>query len=108
MNDAIPRSLGQVEWLPSGGGGLEIACTDSGQGAIFDAFFEGYDRAFILPDEKESINGFRACLALNHGDERARLEGEYGSFRELCLIARDEAGVLVGGANLIALRLEVA
>jgi hypothetical protein len=88
--------------------GLTLEVTDSGEGPVFDRFFQGYDRAFVLPDEKEDRGGLVECLALNHGEAYRDLKRRYGRFRELCLIARDEAGMVVGGANLIALRLDVA
>nr|WP_294056663.1 GNAT family N-acetyltransferase [Sphingomonas sp.] len=86
---------------------LTLDITDSGEGPVFDRFFAGYDRAFVLPDEKEDRDGLVECLALNHGEAYRALERRYGRFRELCLIARDETGAVVGGANLIALRLEL-
>jgi GNAT superfamily N-acetyltransferase len=85
-------------------GDLVLHVTDQGDGAVFDNFFAGYDQAFVLPDEKEDADGFRACLALNHGAEHERLTAEYGPFREICLIAEDPAtGARAGGANLIAM-----
>lgn len=84
--------------------GLIIRTTDEGEGPLFERFFAGYDRAFVLPEEKEDREGFRACLALNHGAAHERLAAEYGPFRELCLVAEDYRGALVGGANLIATR----
>ncbi len=86
--------------------GLVVRTSDRGEGPVFDRFFAGYDRAFVLPDEKEDIEGFRACLALNHGAEHVRLTAEYGPFREICLIADDAEDVPVGGANLIAAALD--
>jgi len=83
--------------------GLVIHTTDRGEGPIFERFFAGYDRAFVLADEKEDIEGFRACLALNHGAAHERLTMEYGPFRELCLVADDGEGRPVGGVNLIAM-----
>jgi GNAT superfamily N-acetyltransferase len=56
----------------------------------------------VLPDEKEDRDGFRACLALNHGEEHRRLVARYGPFRELCLVAEDAGGATVGGANFLA------
>jgi GNAT superfamily N-acetyltransferase len=86
---------------------LVLHVTDTGDGAVFERFFAGYDRAFILPDEKEDEEGFRACLALNHGAAHERLTAEYGPFREICLIAEDPAtGATVGGANLIAMPVQ--
>ena len=85
-------------------GDLDLHVTDQGGGAVFEKFFAGYDQAFVLPDEKEDAEGFRACLALNHGAEHERLTAEYGPFREICLVAADPAtGAPAGGANLIAM-----
>lgn len=62
-------------------------------------FFEGYDRAFVLPDEKEPLEGFRACLALNGGDFAFL---RYPS-REIVLVARNAGdGARLGGANFFA------
>lgn len=96
----------EIEWRTIADTGLDIALTDTGDGQVFERFFEGYDRAFVLPNEKEDADGFRACLALNHGAEKARLEREYGRFVELCLIARDSGDKsFVGGANFIAMEV---
>jgi hypothetical protein len=32
---------------------------------LFDHLMSGYDRAFVLPDERKELDGFRACLAIN-------------------------------------------
>jgi len=85
---------------------LKLQVTDTGEGPVFDRFFAGYDRAFVLPDEKEDRDGLVECLALNHGEAARDLTRRYGRFRELCAIATDEAGMVVGGANLIALQHE--
>lgn len=82
---------------------LVLRTTDRGDDSVFARFFHGYDRAFVLPDEKEDEDGLRACLALNHGDAHAALTARYGPFRELCLVAETPDGATVGGANLIAL-----
>lgn len=84
---------------------LTLEITDRGDGPVFERFFAGYDRAFVLPDEKEDRAGLVECLALNHGEAHRALAARMGWFRELCLIASDEDGDVVGGANLIALRL---
>ena len=84
--------------------GLTLRLTTRGDGAVFDRFFAGYDRAFVLPDEKEDEAGFRTCLDLNHGEAHAALVARYGPFCEICLIAEEtESGAFVGGANLIAM-----
>ena len=88
--------------------GLIVQQTDIGEGAVFDRFFAGYDRAFVLPDEKEDRDGFITCLALNHGAEKARLTALYGQFREICLSVDEPDGTHVGGANFIAAPLPEA
>jgi GNAT superfamily N-acetyltransferase len=82
---------------------LRLQVTDRGDGPVFERFFAGYDRAFVLPDEKESREGLSECLALNHGAAYAELVGRYGPFRELCLVAETADGAPVGGANFIAM-----
>ncbi len=89
--------------------GLLIEASASPEGPILQAFFTGYDAAFVLPNEKEEHSGFTKCLALNFGDSYLRLSRAYGAFRELVLVARDaDTGVMVGGANLIAFPLRLA
>src|SRR3546814_12238880 len=85
---------------------LSICSTDRGDGAVFDAFFAGYEQAFTLPEEMEGREGFAACLALNHGAEHKRLTAEFGPFRELCLTLHDAAGGMAAGATFLALRSE--
>jgi hypothetical protein len=66
-----------------------------------DRFFDGYDKAFILPDEREEIEGFRECLALN-GSYR------YAFGRTQCeLVATicDSDGELLAGANFLSTSL---
>lgn len=66
-----------------------------------DRFFEGYDRAFILPDEREEIEGFRACLALNG----RTFDWAPDPSREVVMTLETGDGVLIGGANFLATRL---
>ncbi|QTC90902.1 hypothetical protein [Brevundimonas goettingensis] len=83
---------------------LILETTDTADSPVFADFFAGYEKAFVLPEEMEDEDGFRACLDLNHGAARQALEARYGLFREICLTARDpDDGGLVGGANLIAM-----
>jgi hypothetical protein len=82
--------------------GLTLNLSDSADDPAFARFFAGYDRAFVLPDEKEDIAGFRACLALNHAPLHDRLAATYGPFRELCCAGFAD-GTFIGGANFIAM-----
>jgi len=82
---------------------LSIEATDRADDGVLDAFFAAYDQAFILPNEKEEIDGFRDCLALNDGPEHRRLRAQYGPFREIVLVARGDASSVVGGANFIVI-----
>lgn len=66
-------------------------------------FFEAYDAAFILEDEKEDLNGFKACLDLNQGAAYARLSALYGPYREIVILLTEGAeGKVLGAANFIA------
>lgn len=80
---------------------LTVRASASPQGAVLDSFFAGYDQSFVLPNEKEELDGFRECLALNFGEEHARLAAKFGPFREIVLIAEGGSGSSVGGANFI-------
>lgn len=79
--------------------GVLIEGDDRPDSALLAPFFEGYDRAFVLPDEKETLEGFRACLALND----MAFPFAAWPMRELVLVARDGPDApRLGGANLFA------
>lgn len=66
-------------------------------------FYNAYDAAFILPDEKEDLDGFRACFALNEGADYERLAALYGPYREMAILLTEGAnGPVLGAANFIA------
>ncbi len=66
-------------------------------------FYGAYDAAFVLPDEKEDLEGFRACLALNEGEAYERLSALYGPYREMVILLTEGAnGPVLGAANFIA------
>lgn len=95
-----------ISWMPVPRSGLDVALTDTAESEVFRIFFAGYDRAFVLPSEKEDEAGLVACLALNHDAAGRRLAAEHGRFREICLIARDgESRAFVGGANFFAVQV---
>ena len=78
-------------------GGVRVTATGDPKSPVLERFFEGYDRAFILPDEREELEGFRKCLALNRSHRQA-----FGRVHsELVAILEDEAGTLLGGANFL-------
>lgn len=86
--------------------GLRLEATCEANSAILADFFEGYDRAFVLEDEKEPLAGFAECLALNHGAAYETLSARYGAFREIVLLVRDKATARrIGGANFISFPL---
>lgn len=65
-------------------------------------FYAAYDAAFVLPDEKEDIEGFRACLSLNEGEAYERLSALYGPYREMVILLTAGAhGPVLGAANFI-------
>ena len=79
-------------------GGICVNASDDPASQVLTRFFAGYDRAFVLPDEREELDGFEACLALNASHRHA-----YGrTHSELVAIFEDEAGMLLGGANFLA------
>jgi GNAT superfamily N-acetyltransferase len=86
-------------------GSLSFESTTDPDSPITGLFFEHFDRAFILPHEKETLEGFRDCLALNSGPASERLRERYGPFREAVLIAREPGGEIAGGANYVAFAL---
>jgi hypothetical protein len=87
-------------------GGLTIESTTDPDSPVTSLFFEHFDQTFILPHEKETLEGFRDCLALNRGEAAERLRARYGPFRETILVAREPGGQIVGGANYIAFALD--
>ncbi len=79
-------------------GGVRVTATGDPASPVLERFFEGYDRAFILPDEREELEGFRKCLALNQSHRHA-----FGRIHaELVAVLEDQAGKLLGGANFLA------
>jgi len=83
--------------------GLRIDATTDPDDPVLEAFFSGYDRAFVLANEKEGLDGFKACLALNRPPSYAPLRASYGPFREIVFVASDpEVDAVIGGANFIA------
>ena len=87
--------------------GLVVDATTDPQDPLLEEFFGFYDRAFILPSEKEDWRGFVDCLSLNHGDSYTRLNSIWGPFREWVLLVRGGAAgdIVIGGANLICFPL---
>lgn len=79
-------------------GGVRVRATDDPASPLLDRFFEGYDRAFVLPDEREELEGFQACLALNrtHRHDFGRTHSEQVAVLE------DERGERLGGINFLA------
>lgn len=79
-------------------GGMIMRASTFAGSSLVEHFFAGYDRAFVLPDEREDIDGFRACLALNQ-----TLPLAFGRrHRELVLTLDAADGTLLGGANFLA------
>lgn len=78
--------------------GVRVSVTSEPRSPVLSRFFEGYDRAFILPDEREEFDGFVRCLALNetHRDAFGRRHCE------VAMVFEDADGTLLGGANFLA------
>ncbi|MGD9803864.1 MAG: hypothetical protein AB7E81_16640 [Hyphomicrobiaceae bacterium] len=81
---------------------LRLAFTDRADSAVLANFYEGYDQAFVLPNEKEPVEGFQSCLDLNHEPAYGPLASRYGAYREVVFTAEDrETGMLAGGGNFV-------
>lgn len=99
---SLPPFGDDARWSVDLGDGLAVSATASPASPVLDRFFAGYDRAFVLPDEREELDGFRACLALN-GTCRERYSRLHA---ELVMIATDgRDGPLLGGANFLSTRM---
>lgn len=85
--------------------GLILSTAITHDSDVFARFFAGYDKAFVLPNEKEDEEGFARCFALNFGADYARLSALYGPYSEVCLIA-EEGDLEIGGANFIAMPID--
>lgn len=97
---AADRHAGfRIEAPGAAAGSLAIRVTSRADD-VFDRFFAAYDRAFVLPDEKEDREGFLRCLALNQGAVHDRLAARLGPWREWILLAED-GGDVAGGANFV-------
>jgi hypothetical protein len=82
--------------------GLLIEASTGSSDGVLDQFYQDYDAAFVLENEKEGRAGFVECLALN-GEAYPELAARFGAFREFVLVARDSAdGPRIGGANFVA------
>ncbi len=79
-------------------GGLLLSASEDPASPVLTAFYAGYDRAFVLPDEREDLAGFRDCLALNL--TLPSLFGRRHSEQVLTVTTPD--GTLLGGANFLA------
>ena len=83
--------------------GLRVHATLDPASPVLADFFSGYDRAFVLPNEKEMLDGFEECLGLNLGASYERLSGEYGPYCEVVFTIRASGeGSRCGGGNFIA------
>lgn len=82
--------------------GLTFSSSIRADSDVFARFFAGYDKAFVLPNEKEDEEGFARCFELNFGADYERLSALYGPYSEVCLVAHD-GDLEVGGANFIAM-----
>ena len=82
---------------------LRLEATCEANSPVVRDFFKGYDRAFVLEDEKEPLSGFTECLELNDGAGYEKLSTRYGAYREIVLVAYDEqSSQRIGGANFVS------
>lgn len=78
---------------------LRLRTSEDPASPVLKAFYAGYDRAFVLPDERENLDGFVDCLRLNQ--TLPSLFGRYHS--EQVLVVTEADGALLGGANFLAI-----
>ncbi len=82
--------------------GFAISATTQPASSILREFYDAYDLAFTLTNEKEEFAGFEDCLALNHGASYASLSAQFGDFREyVATIRTSPTGEFIGGMNFI-------
>jgi GNAT superfamily N-acetyltransferase len=79
---------------------LRLCATSDPGHALVEEFYAGFDRAFVLANEKESLEGIRQCLQLNASADGERLARRWGRVREYVSVA-DAKGRVIGGANFI-------
>ena len=84
---------------------LRLSSVATPDSPLVAQFYAGFDRAFVLPNEKETLEGIKQCLALNAGGEGARLAASWGRAREYVAVA-EHRGSMVGGANFIVFATE--
>lgn len=78
--------------------GLCLRTSEDPASPVLQAFYAGYDRAFVLPNEREDLAGFVDCLRLN-----LTLPSLFGRrHSEQVLIVTGDNGALLGGANFLA------
>jgi GNAT superfamily N-acetyltransferase len=78
--------------------GLRLNASEDPTSPVLARFYAGYDRAFVLPDEREDLEGFKDCLALN-----LTLPSLFGRrHSEQVLTVETAEGELLGGANFLA------
>jgi hypothetical protein len=82
---------------------LVLKVSTSADDGVLDDFYADYDKAFVLPSEKEGYEGFVRCLGLNGAGTYEGLATRFGAFCEYVLTVSDVVtGARIGGANLIA------
>ena len=86
--------------------GFAVAATTSPESPVLREFYDAYDLAFTLTNEKEEFAGFADCLALNQGEIYAGLSAHFGGFREYAATIRAPVtGEFIGGMNFIVLQM---
>lgn len=78
--------------------GISVFASSSPSSGVLLRFLEGYDRAFVLVDEREEPEDFQRCLAQNRMSRHA-----FGLIHsELVAVFEDTDGNLLAGANFLA------
>lgn len=85
MTDSLalsPLPGGGFDWTLPATHGLALRATIDPDSPVLADFYAGYDKAFVLPREREELQGFKDCLALGAGPAFEELSARYGPFRE--------------------------
>ena len=79
---------------------FNVEITTQPYARLVRTFYDEYTHAFVLPDERESLSGFRICLSLN-GQKGDVLHKDFGPSREYVGVLRGPEGEVAAGMNFI-------
>lgn len=102
------RRSGFTDWFSISTSGCRIHLTTNPDSPILQQFYNEYDKAFVLAQEKEDFDGFQACLRLNSTEAYAPLSLRFLPYCEVVLLMESPDGEIIGGANFVTFAHELA